>query len=102
MHFECVGLSGDPVGQLFEIFREELLVDGKAEQGDTFPAGVLDPIVGFAELPEIRCSLDSRIGKGFVKEDEVTLRIDDSRDVKVRVSKNFIASVVSRKEDGGE
>lgn len=37
-----------------------------------------------------------------VKDDEVTLRIDDSRDVKVRVSKNFIASVVSRKEDGEE
>lgn len=37
-----------------------------------------------------------------VKDDEVTLRIDDSRDVKVRVSKNFIASVVNRKEDGEE
>lgn len=37
-----------------------------------------------------------------VKDDEVSLRIDDSRDVKVRVSKNFIASVVTRKEDGEE
>ena len=32
-------------------------------------------------------------------EDEVTIRIDDNRDVKVRVSRNMIAAVVSKKDD---
>lgn len=33
-----------------------------------------------------------------IKEDEVTLRIDDTRDVKVKVSRNFIAAVVNKNE----
>jgi preprotein translocase subunit YajC len=37
-----------------------------------------------------------------VKDDEVTIRIDDSRDVKARVSKNFISQVLSRKEGDEE
>ena len=31
-------------------------------------------------------------------EDEVTIRIDDNRDVKVRVSRNMIAAVVNKKD----
>jgi preprotein translocase subunit YajC len=34
-----------------------------------------------------------------VRDDEVTIRVDEARDVKVRISSNFIASVVN-KEDG--
>jgi preprotein translocase subunit YajC len=34
-----------------------------------------------------------------VRDDEITLRVDEARDVKVRISPNFIASVVN-KEDG--
>jgi preprotein translocase subunit YajC len=33
-----------------------------------------------------------------IKDEELTLKIDEARDVKVRVSRNFIASVI-RKED---
>ena len=34
-----------------------------------------------------------------VKDDEVTIRVDDARDVKIRVSRNFIAAVLNRKEE---
>ena len=33
-----------------------------------------------------------------VKEDEITIRVDDSRDVKVRVAPNFVTAVMNRKE----
>ncbi|MHC4473104.1 MAG: preprotein translocase subunit YajC [Planctomycetota bacterium] len=33
-----------------------------------------------------------------VKDDEITIKVDESRDVKVRISPNFIAAVVNRKE----
>jgi preprotein translocase subunit YajC len=32
------------------------------------------------------------------QEDEITMRIDDTRDVKVRVNRNMIASVVTKKD----
>jgi preprotein translocase subunit YajC len=35
-----------------------------------------------------------------VMDDEVALRVDDARDVKVRIAKNAISAVVNRKEDG--
>ena len=34
-----------------------------------------------------------------LKDDEVTIKIDDSRDVKVRISRNFITAVVNRKDE---
>lgn len=38
-----------------------------------------------------------------VKDDEITLRVDDSRDVKIRVHRNFIASVGGpSRGDGGK
>ena len=33
------------------------------------------------------------------QDDEITIRIDDNRDVKVRVSRGMIASVVNKKDD---
>ena len=33
-----------------------------------------------------------------VKEDEITIRVDDSRDVKVRIAPNFVTAVLNRKE----
>ena len=33
-----------------------------------------------------------------VKDDEITIRIDEARDVKVRISSNFIAAVVNKEE----
>jgi preprotein translocase subunit YajC len=35
-----------------------------------------------------------------VMDDEISIRVDDARDVKVRVAKNAISAVVNRKEDG--
>ncbi len=34
-----------------------------------------------------------------VMDDEISLRVDDNRDVKVRVARNAISAVVNRKED---
>lgn len=33
-----------------------------------------------------------------VKDDELTIRIDDARDVKVKVARSFVATVVNKKE----
>ena len=35
-----------------------------------------------------------------VTDDEITVRVDDARDVKVRIAKSTISAVVNRKEDG--
>ena len=35
-----------------------------------------------------------------VIDDEVAIRVDDARDIKVRIAKNAISAVVNRKEDG--
>ena len=34
-----------------------------------------------------------------IKDDELTLKIDEARDVKVRVSRNFIATVLRKEEE---
>ncbi len=35
-----------------------------------------------------------------VMDEEISIRVDDNRDVKVRVARNAISAVVNRKEDG--
>ena len=35
-----------------------------------------------------------------VMDEEISIRIDDNRDVKVRIARNAISAVVNRKEDG--
>ncbi len=37
-----------------------------------------------------------------VKDEELTLRVDENKDVKVRVSRTFIAAVLSKKDDEDE
>ena len=35
-----------------------------------------------------------------VMDEEISIRVDDARDVKVRIARNAISAVVNRKEDG--